>query len=141
KQKKSSQINVIVGFLPNNDQLSSKKLLLTGEANILLRNALGAGETIGLNWQQLQVKSPRLNLLYIHPYLFRSPVGLDFSFDMFRKDSSFLNVNFQLGAQYALNNNQAGKLFIQRVQTIVSQGGINQALIIQTRRLPDIADI
>ncbi len=141
RQKKSSQINVIVGFLPNNDQLSSKKLLITGEANILLRNALGAGETIGLNWQQLQVKSPRLNLFYVHPYLFRSPVGLDFAFDMFRKDSTFLNVNFQLGAQYALNNNQAGKLFIQRVQTIVSQGGINPALIIQTRRLPDVADV
>lgn len=141
KQKRSSLINVIVGFLPNNDQLSSKKLLITGEANILLRNALGAGETIGLNWQQLQVKSPRLNLFYIHPYLFRTPIGLDFSFDMFRKDSTFLNVNFQLGAQYALNNNQAGKLFIQRIQTVVSQGGINQALIIQTRRLPDIADV
>jgi outer membrane protein assembly factor BamA len=141
KQKRSSQINVLVGFLPNNDQLSSKKLLITGEANILLRNALGAGETIGLNWQQLQVKSPRLNILYQHPYLFRSPVGLDFSFDMFRKDSTFLNVNFQLGAQYNLNNNQSGKLFIQRFQTIVSQGGVNGPLVIQTRRLPDVADI
>ena len=63
KQKKSSQVNVLIGFLPNNDQLSSKKLLLTGEANIFLKNALGSGETIGLNWQQIQVKSPRLNLL------------------------------------------------------------------------------
>jgi outer membrane protein assembly factor BamA len=141
QQKKSSQVNVIVGFLPNNDQLSSKKLLLTGEANILLRNSLGSGETIGLNWQQIQVKSPRLNLLYQHPYLFRSPVGLDFSFEMFRKDSSFVNVNFQLGAHYILDQNQSGKLYIQRVQTIVNQGGIKTSEVIQTRRLPDIADI
>lgn len=141
KQKKSSQVNVLVGFLPNNDQLSDKKLLLTGEANILLRNAFGAGETIGLNWQQIQVKSPRLNLLYQHPYLLRSPVGLDFSFDMFKKDSSFLNVNFQFGAQYALNTSQSGKLFLQRFQTIISPGGINEALIIQSRVLPEIADV
>ena len=141
KQKRSSQVNILVGFLPNNDQLSSKKLLITGEANILLKNALGAGETIGLNWQQIQVKSPRLSLLYQHPYLFRSPIGLDFAFDMFRKDSSFLNINFQLGAQYTLSNTQAGKIFIQRLQTVVSEGGINEALIIQTRRLPDIADV
>lgn len=141
KQKKSSQVNVVIGFLPNNDQLSSKKLLLTGEANILLRNALGAGETMGLNWQQIQVKSPRLHLIYQHPYFFRSPVGLDFDFEMFRKDSSFVNVNFQLGGHYILNENQSGKLFIQRVQTIVNQGGIQSAQIIQTRRLPDIADI
>ena len=141
KQKKSSQVNILVGFLPNNDQLSSKKLLLTGEANILLKNALGSGETIGLNWQQIQVKSPRLSLLYQHPYFLNTPVGLDFSFDMFRKDSTFLNVNFQLGAQYMLNKNQSGKLFIRRIQTIVNQGGINGPLIIQTRRLPNVADI
>ena len=141
KQKKSSQVNVLIGFLPNNDQLSSKKLLLTGEANILLRNAFGAGETIGLNWQQIQVNSPRLNLLYQHPYLFHSPIGLDFSFDIFKKDSNFLNVNFQLGAQYALNNTQSGKLFIQRFQTIVSFGGINTNFIIQNRLLPNVADV
>ena len=141
KQKKSSQVNILVGFLPNNDQLSSKKLLLTGEANILLKNALGSGETIGLNWQQLQVKSPRLSLLYQHPYFFNTPLGLDFSFDMFRKDSTFLNVNFQLGAQYMLNNNQSGKLFMRRIQTIVNQGAVNGPLIIQTRRLPNVADV
>jgi len=141
KQKKSSQVNVLIGFLPNNDQLSSKKILITGEANILLKNALGSGETIGLNWQQIQVKSPRLNLLYQHPYLFKSPVGLDFTFDMFRKDSTFLNVNLQLGAQYVLSTSQSGKLFFQRIQTIVSQGGINTGAIIQTRRLPEVTDV
>ncbi len=141
KQKKSSQINILIGFLPNNNQLSSKKLLITGEGNLNLKNALGAGETIGFNFQALQVESQRLNLIYQHPYLFKSPLGLDFSFDIFRKDSSFVNVNLQLGAQYILNNNQSGKLFIQKVQTIVNEGGINEPLIIQTRRLPSIADV
>lgn len=141
KPKKSSQVNVLVGFLPNNDQLSSKKLLLTGEANILLKNALSAGETIGINWQQIQVKSPRLNLLFQYPYLFHSPVGLDFTFDILRKDSSFVNINLQLGAQYTLNANQSGKLFIQRQQTYLSNGAINPAQIIQTRQLPDAGDV
>lgn len=139
KQKRSNQVNVLVGFLPNNDQLSSKKLLITGEANINLKNALGAGETIGLNWQQLQVKSPRLNLVYQHPYIFNSPIGLDFSFDMFRKDSTFLNVNLQLGIQYLLSTHQSGKLFIQHFQTIVN--GINKSFILQNKKLPDEADV
>lgn len=141
KQKRSSQVNVIVGFLPNNDQLSSKKLLLTGEANILLKNAFGSGELIGLNWQQIQVRSPRLNLLFNYPYLFHSPLGLDFALDILRKDSSYININFQLGGQYALNANQSGKVFIQRFQTIISTGGINASQIIQTRTLPDIGDV
>lgn len=139
RPKRSSQVNVLVGFLPNNDQLSSKKMLITGEANINLKNALGAGETIGLNWQQLQVKSPRLHLIYQHPYLFNSPVGLDFSFDMFRKDSTFLNVNLQLGVQYMLSASKSGKLFIQRFQTIVNQ--VNTQYILQFHELPPEADV
>ena len=123
RQKKSSQINLLIGFLPNNQQLASKKLLITGEGNLNLKNALGSGETIGLSFQALQVESKRLNLLYQHPYIFNSPLGLDFSFDMFLKDSTFLNVNFQLGAQYILNTNQAGKLFIQRFQTADADKG------------------
>ncbi len=143
KQKKSSQVNVLIGFLPRQDlnNPAATKLLVTGEANILLRNSLGAGETIGVNWQQIQQGSPRLNLLYNHPYIFNSPIGLDFSFDMLKKDSSFLNVNFQLGAQYSLNANQSGKVFIQRFQTIVSQEGIDTNFVIATRQLPNVADV
>lgn len=143
KQRKSSQINLLVGFLPrqDNDPTTTKKLLITGEANILLKNMLGSGETFGLNWQQIQQSSPRLNFAYNHPFLFRSPVGLDFSFDMFRRDSTFLNINLQLGAQYALNANQSGKVFFQQFQTIIYPSGINLALLQQSRRLPDIADV
>ena len=141
KQKKSSQVNVLIGFLPNNNQLAAKKLLITGEGNLNLKNALGSGETIGLNFQALQVASQRLNLLYQHPYLFNSPFGLDFVFDIFKKDSSFVNINLQFGSTYTVNTNQSAKLFIQKIQTIISEGGINSPLIIQSRRLPDVADV
>ncbi|HEY1113230.1 MAG TPA: hypothetical protein VGE66_06695 [Chitinophagaceae bacterium] len=139
KNKKNSQINALVGFLPNSDQSAKKKFLFTGEANILLRNSLGAGETIGLNWQQLQLQSPRLNLLYAHPYVFRSPVGLNFNFDMFRKDSTFLNIVLQLGATYSMGGSQSATIFLQRRQTIVN--GINAQQVIFSRQLPREADV
>ena len=142
RQKKSSQVNILIGFLPKQKVLPSDKgIQITGEGNLNLKNALGAGETIGLNFQALQVESQRLNMIYQHPFLFNSPVGLDFSFDIFKKDSSFVNINIQLGAQYILNNNQSGKIFIQKVQTIVNEGAINGAFIILTRRLPEVADV
>lgn len=141
KQRRSSQINAIIGFLPNNDQLSSKKLLIMGEANINLRNAFGGGEALSFNWQQLQVNSPRLNLTYRHPYLFRSPFGIDFSFDMLRKDSSYLNINLNIGGSYILSESESGKMFFQHFQTIISQGGINDNRVIATKALPDIADV
>lgn len=140
KQRRSSQVNALIGFLPNNDQLSSKKLLITGEANIHLRNAFGGGEALGLNWQQLQIKSPRLNIFYRHPYLFRSPLGVDFAFDMLRKDSTYLNINLNFGGSYVLSESESGRIFLQHFQTILSQG-VNNAQVIATRTLPDIADL
>ena len=139
KPKKTSQVNLLVGFLPNANPAQGKKFLVTGEANILLRNALGAGETIGLNWQQLQVKSPRLFLLYDHPFIFKSPFGLNFTMDMFRKDSTFLNINMQLGATYIVSGKQSAMVFIQKRQSILN--GVDTNRIKQIRRLPAEADV
>jgi outer membrane protein assembly factor BamA len=139
KQRRSSQVAVLVGLLPNSDATASKKFLVTGEANILLRNALGAAETIGLNWQQLQVQSPRLNLLYDHPYIFQSSFGLSFQFDMLRKDTAFLNVAMRLGAVYQLSATQSATFFVQRRSTIVN--GINVAAVQRSKRLPQDGDV
>jgi outer membrane protein assembly factor BamA len=111
--RKSSQVNVLLGLLPSTDQSGGNKFQVTGEANLNLKNALGAGETIGLNWQQLQVKSPRLNLVFQQPYTFGSAFGISTQFDLFKKDSSFLTINGQLGLQYALSARQTGKVFLQ----------------------------
>lgn len=140
KARKSSQVNALIGFLPNSDQLSgSKKLLLTVDANILLRNALGSGETIGLVWQQLQQRSPRLNLLFDQPYIFHSPFGFNFSLDMYKQDSVFLNINMNIGTSYQIEERQTTNVFLQGRQTILS--GINTAAILQTRQLPQEADV
>jgi outer membrane protein assembly factor BamA len=141
KNKKRNRFNVLIGVLPNNSQLAANKTLITGEADINLKNMLGNGETIGLTWQTIQPKSPRLNIVYRQPYLFKSPVGLDFIFDMLKKDSSFLNINAQIGAQYNLSQTQSGKIFLQLFQTVLSEGGVNKSLLLQTRRLPDVADV
>ncbi len=137
--KKSSQANVLVGFLPASQQTGGSKILVTGEANINLRNALGNGETIGLNWQQIQVNSPRLNLLFQQPYLFGSPFGISTTFDLFKKDSSYLNLNFQLGMQYALTGNQSGRVFIQTLKTNILT--VDTMLLKSVKRLPDQIDV
>ncbi len=141
RPRKSSQVNALIGFLPDNTQTVNRRLLITGEANVLLRNSFGRGETIGLNWQQIQVRSPRLSLLYRNPYVFGTGMGLDLSFDMFRKDSSFLNVQARMGVQYASGVGEAGRLFLQWLQSAVTPGGINTARILQERRLPEIVDL
>ena len=140
KNKKTSQINALIGFQPNNDPITGKqKLLLTVDANILLKNAFGSGETIALLWQQLQQSSPRLNLLFERPYVFHSPFGISFSLDMYKQDSTFLNIDMNLGTTYQIEETKTATVFVQRRQTIVS--GINTAYILQTHQLPKEADV
>jgi outer membrane protein assembly factor BamA len=139
KPKKSSQINALVGFLPSSDPILGNKILVTGEATVNLKNALGTGESIGLNWQQLQTGSPRLNLSFQQPYLFHSPFGLNASFDLYKQDSSYINVNLVLGAQYALSSNQSGSVFIQEMTS--SLLNVDTLQIIAAHALPTEADV
>lgn len=138
KSKRNSQVNALVGFLPNTDANAARKLLVTGEANLLLRNGFGGGETIGLNWQQLQQSSPRLHLQFEQPYFLRSPIGFGVDFEMFRKDTTFLNLTFDLTARYRSGKGIAS-LFYQRRSTVVN--GVNVQQVLAQRRLPQEADV
>ncbi len=137
--KKSNQINVLAGFLPDNRQLGGGKLLFTIDANLQLKNAFGSGENVGLVWQQIQPRSPRLNLLYQQPYLFKSPFGIDFTFDLLKKDSLFLNLDAQLGVRYNISTTQSVKVGFQNLQTNVLQ--VDTLTVKVTKRLPDVADV
>ena len=138
QQKKSNQINVLAGFLPSNQQLGGK-LLLTVDANLQLQNAFGGGESFGLVWQQIQPKSPKLHLQFTQPYMFNSPFGVDFLFDLHKRDFGFLNINAQLGLLYMVSANRTGKIILQTQQTNVLQ--LDTLTIKATKRLPDIADV
>ena len=85
KQKKSSQVNFLIGVLPNNDPLSNRKVLITGEGLLNLKNAFGAGETIGLVWQNCRRKLRSDSILDISsPICLKTPFGIDFGFDMLK---------------------------------------------------------
>jgi outer membrane protein assembly factor BamA len=137
--KKSSQVNFIVGFMPAAS--NSGKLLLTGDVNLDLKNMLSGGETILLKWQQLQPKSPRLNLGFTQPYIFNSQFGFDFLFDLFKKDSSYLQVNTQLGVQYLLSADKKGKIFLQWQSTTLLSGGVDTNQVIAQKKLPPNIDV
>ncbi len=139
KPKRSSQVDVLVGLMPNNDQLQSGKLLVTGQATMVLRNPFGNGESMGLDWQQLQQKSPRLNINYQQPYIFHSPYGVNLAFSLYKKDSSFINTDGMLGIQYNASLTRKGSVFLQTAGCTVLN--IDTAQIIATRQLPEVSDM
>jgi outer membrane protein assembly factor BamA len=137
--KKSSEVSAIFGFLP--DANNTGKLQVTGDVNLDLKNVFGAGESLLLKYQALQPKSPRLNLGYDKPYFLKSPFGLGFLFELFKKDSSFLQVNAQLSLQLNLTNKQSGKILVQWQNTNLLQGGIDTNAIKFNKILPPNIDV
>jgi outer membrane protein assembly factor BamA len=136
--QRSSRFNLLAGLMPSNQQLGGK-MLLTGEADLDLKNTFGAGENFMLNWQQLQVKSPRLQIGFQKPYMFKSNAGVDFRFNLLKKDSSFININTRLGLQYEVNKKQVAKLFFQQYASNLIEVDTN--FIKRTKKLPVFLDL
>ena len=137
--KKSSQINALVGFQPGNTVTG--KAQITADVHLDLKNTLGNGEGILVNWQQLQPQSPKLDLGYTHPYIFNSNFGFDFSFGLFKSDSSYLQLNGIFGLQYIISASKTFKIFYQIEQNYLLGGGIDTSEIILTKQLPPNIDV
>jgi outer membrane protein assembly factor BamA len=138
--RRSSQVNFLVGFLPA-PAGNNQKLQFTGDIHLDLKNLLGGAEEILVKWQQLQPKSPRLNLGFTKPYIFNSPFGLNFLFDLFKKDSNFLQINVQGGVQYNLSANQWGRLFVQWQNNTLLSGAVDTNIIKLQKELPPNIDV
>ena len=132
--KKNNQLNFLLGLQPS--ATKSGALQLTGDVNIDLKNQFNNGESILFKWQQLQPKSPRLNVGYNQAYILKSAFGFDMAFEMFKKDSSFLLLNTQLGTQFDLPNNQKGKLYFQWQSATLLTGAIDSNKIKIEKKLP-----
>jgi len=137
--KRSSQVNVLVGFVPANTV--SGKAQITADVHLGLKNSFGSGENILINWQQLQPLSPRLNLAYSLPYIFNSNFGFHVSFDLLKKDSSYLQLNGILGLQYIISANKSLDIFYQSEQDFLLSGGVDTNQIILTKTLPPNIDV
>ncbi len=137
--KRSSQVNVLIGFVPGNT--ITGKAQITADVHLDLKNSLGAGESILLNWQQLQPQSPQLNLGFSKPYIFNSNFGIDFSFALLKRDSSYLQLNGILGLQYMISSNKTFKIFYENESDFLLSGGVDTNQIIYSKQLPPNIDV
>ena len=137
--KRSSQVNVLIGFVPGNT--ITGKAQITADVHLDLKNSLANGESILLNWQQLQPQSPRLNLGFSKPYVFNSNFGIDFSFNLLKRDSSYLQLDGIFGLQYMISSNKTFKVFYENESDFLLAGGIDTNQIIYSKQLPANIDV
>ena len=134
EKKQASQFDGIIGLLPNN---KTGKLLFTGDVLLKLNNAFTRGELLELNWRRLQAATQDLKARFILPFLLKSPFGADLNFKLYKKDSTFLEVNPNIGIQYQLIGGNYFKAFVnQRQMTLINTTGLKYITT-----LPAYADV
>ncbi len=122
EKKRASQFDGVIGILPDN---ITGKILFTGDVRLKLQNGLGRGELIDLNWRRLQTQTQDLKARLVYPFLFRTPFGLDYNFKLYKKDTTFLDVNQNIGVQYMLIGGNYLKVFYSnKTSTLLSTKGL-----------------
>ncbi len=133
-KKNSSQFDGILGILTN----PKGQTVFTGDIKIKLLNTIfRAGETFDLNWRSLQAETQDFKARVIYPYLLGTPIGIDYAIKIYKRDTSFIDVNNNIGLQYYFSGlNNLKFYYKQRDANILSTAGLGFITV-----LPDYADI
>jgi outer membrane protein assembly factor BamA len=108
KAKPISSINGAIGLQPNPN---NQRMAFTGQLQLKLLNVMKKAEVIELNWRSIQPGTQNLFVNGIFPYLFKSRFGLDGKLNLYKRDSSFLEIKSAIGVTYQLKNNFSVKGF------------------------------
>ena len=134
EKKRASQFDGIIGILPDN---KTGKILFTGDVRLKLANSFNRGELFDLNWRRLQAETQDLKSRFIYPFIFKSPFGLDANFRLYKKDSTYIEVNPNIGIQYHFSGGNYLKVFVNRKEMNL----LSTKAIANNTTLPDYADI
>lgn len=119
KTEPLSSVNGVLGLQP--DPLSGR-VGVTGDLDLKLLNALKRGELLALNWRSIRAKTQSINVRVNLPFLFSTPIGTDLRFQLYKRDSSFLEIKALLGIQYMLRNGTTLKVFYQNATSSLLSG-------------------
>lgn len=100
--KRASQFSGLIGFSSGQDD--SPGIKFTGDINLRLINIFQQGEQNTIQWQALGEGTQRLNLLSSWSYISGSKIGLKSQFKLFRRDSTFININPKIAVDFFLSN-------------------------------------
>jgi len=135
QKKNASRFDFVLGVLPN----TNGKLLITGDGQLNLVNPFGRGESVFLNFSQLQSRTTQAIVKADYPYLFNLPFGADGNFSLYKNDSLYIEVKEQIGIKYLFTGVNYFKFFFQNATTSILS--FDSVQVIQSKQLPSYLDL
>ncbi len=97
----SNNFDGYIGFTTNEN---TNKIEFNGYLDLSLNNNLNYGETLYLNYKSDESDQKNFNLTTTLPYIFSSPIGIEASLQIIKRDSSFINTKQKGNLYYQLND-------------------------------------
>jgi len=135
--KKANRFDFLIGVLPNNQE--SGKVLITADIDAEFQNQFGKGERIHFEFEQLRPETQQIILETSYPYLLNTPLGIDFEFGLYKRDSTYRDLIWNFGLQYLLEGGNYVKAFSKNTSSALLT--IEERAIIRNRQLPQNLDI
>lgn len=116
EKKNANRFDFLIGILPSSSTLvgGGRRVQITGSFKGELYNQFLRGERIFVSFEQLRPQTQRLNLQANYPYLFKTAFGATALFDLYRRDSAYIDIEYDLGIQYLRETGDAFKIFWNR---------------------------
>ena len=134
KDRKVSTVDGILGMQSNRE---SGKVSLTGEVKLFLSNSFSRGERLKFHWKQPRKLTQNLEVDLIYPFLFSSPFGMSAQLEIYKHDTSYLDLKQLIGVQYIFSGNNYLEAFVKyNSSSLLSTENFSNLT-----QLPDFADI
>lgn len=136
-RKPANQFDILLGLIPSNRE--NERFRITGNVNIAMENQFGVGERFHMNFESLQPATQELELDFSYPFVFDLPFGTDLHFDLYKRDSTYIDLNYEIGIRYFTGRRSSVKFFVQNSRSNLLR--IDSAAIVNSRKLPPNLDL
>ena len=121
KKTKGSSFDGLVNFASQ----ETGELQFNGYLDLKLKNIFNKGESFNLLWNRFGNERQEFSIAAKTPYIFNTKLSTEFSFSIYRQDTTFLSTRLQTNLKYQIKNNT--NLFV----TFLSENSENTATTFQ----------
>ncbi len=142
KKRKASRFDFLVGVLPNSTSQQNpqtRQFLITGTFNADMWNQFGKGEQLYAEFQQLRPQTQELDLRFNYPFVLNLPFGVGFEFELYKRDTTYLDVKNDASIQYLYEGGNYLKAFWNNHNTTLLSVDANR--VRNTKQLPSNLDV
>ena len=125
EKTENNSFDGFIGFATNEE---SNKLELNGYVNLKLSNTLNYGEEITLDYKSTDNEDKFFKTNIIAPFVLQSPLGLELSLNLTKKDTSYTKDEQSIGVNYLTKNKHDISLHLNYLNSVSNLTIVNQSI-------------